>query len=315
MKSGYHAAHAAAKRGESLTRQLLTFSRRQQLSPTIVDLDDCIKNMRTMIQSSLRGNIIYHEKIKPDVRPVKIDLSEFELAIVNIAVNARDAMPSGGTFTLSVSNVTSDHVLPVALNGPLVAIECHDTGTGIPPNLLSKIFDPFFTTKEVGKGTGLGLSQVYGFAHQAGGTVKAESAVGQGTTLTIYLPYSFEEKIAGMEVPVQEDVGQKRPVVLIVDDSPEVAEVTSSLFQHLGYWPIYRESGESALKLLSGGTKVDLVFTDIVMPGTIDGVGLAIEIRTRFPDVPVILTTGYTDAAQTVPSDLKILRKPFDADV
>ncbi|MEJ2378930.1 MAG: ATP-binding protein, partial [Pseudolabrys sp.] len=309
------AIQIAAKRGESLTRQLLTFSRRQQLSPTIVDLDDCIKNMRTMIQSSLRGNIIYHEKIKPDVRPVKIDLSEFELAIVNIAVNARDAMPSGGTFTLSVSNVTSDHVLPVALNGPLVAIECHDTGTGIPPNLLSKIFDPFFTTKEVGKGTGLGLSQVYGFAHQAGGTVKAESAVGQGTTLTIYLPYSFEEKIAGMEVPVQEDVGQKRPVVLIVDDSPEVAEVTSSLFQHLGYWPIYRESGESALKLLSGGTKVDLVFTDIVMPGTIDGVGLAIEIRTRFPDVPVILTTGYTDAAQTVPSDLKILRKPFDADV
>ncbi|MEJ2653586.1 MAG: ATP-binding protein, partial [Gammaproteobacteria bacterium] len=198
-----------------------------------------------------------------------------------MAVNARDAMPNGGAFTLSVSDVTSDHVLPVALNGSLVAIECRDTGTGIPPNLLSKIFDPFFTTKEVGKGTGLGLSQVYGFAHQAGGTIKAESTVGQGTTLTIYRPCCFEEKTSGMEVPVQEDVGQKRPAVLIVDDSPEVAEVTSSLFEYLGYHPIYRESGESALNLLADGTKVDLVFTDIVKPGTIDGVGLAIEIRAR----------------------------------
>ena len=181
------AIQTAAKRGESLTRQLLTFSRRQHLRPTVVDLNDCISNMRAMIESSLRGNIVYDERNDQNVWPVKVDLAELELAIVNIAVNARDAMPNGGTFSISVGNVTSvDGAHP--LNREFVAIEFSDSGTGIPPDLLSKVFDPFFTTKEVGKGTGLGLSQVYGFAHQSGGMVKADSKVGQGTTITIYLP-------------------------------------------------------------------------------------------------------------------------------
>ena len=166
------AIQTAAKRGESLTRQLLTFSRRQHLSPTVVDLNASIRNMRTMIESSLRGNIVYNEELGPEVWPVKVDLAELELAIVNIAVNARDAMPNGGTFTLTAGNVTTNDELDGdRQNEDFVAIEFSDTGMGIPPNLLSKIFDPFFTTKEVGKGTGLGLSQVYGFAHQAGGTV------------------------------------------------------------------------------------------------------------------------------------------------
>ena len=139
--------------------------------------------------------------------PVKVDQAELELAIVNIAVNARDAMPTGGTFTLSVSDVTTAHDLgPDHINGPFVAIEFSDTGMGIPPNLLTKIFDPFFTTKEVGKGTGLGLSQVYGFAHQAGGTVRAESKVSQGTTITVYLPSCSESEIAIKEVPTRDDL-------------------------------------------------------------------------------------------------------------
>ena len=309
------AIQTAAKRGESLTRQLLTFSRRQHLSPTVVDLNASIKNMRTMIESSLRGNIVYNEKIGAGVWPVKVDLAELELAIVNIAVNARDAMPSGGTFTLSVANVTIDHELRGEhLNGAFVAIEFKDTGMGIPPNLLSKIFDPFFTTKEVGKGTGLGLSQVYGFAHQAGGTVSAESKVGQGTTITVYLPSSAEKEIASRESPSIDASHAQRPTVLVVDDSAEVAEVTSSLFEHLGYNTVYRDSAEAALKMLADGTKIDLVFSDIVMPGTIDGVGLASEIRSRYPHLPVILTTGYSDAAQAAPADLRILRKPFDTD-
>ena len=142
-----------------------------------------------MIESSLRGNIVYSEAIDPEVRPVKVDLAELELAIVNIAVNARDAMPNGGTFTLTVGNVPADDTSRGdQANGDDVVIEFSDTGVGIPPNLLSKIFDPFFTTKEVGKGTGLGLSQVYGFVHQAGGTIQAASKVGQGTTITVYLP-------------------------------------------------------------------------------------------------------------------------------
>jgi PAS domain S-box-containing protein len=313
LPKAIEAIQAAASRGESLTRQLLTFSRRQQLSPTVVDLADCIRNMRTMIESSLRGNIVYNETISPGVWSVKVDQAELELAIVNIAVNARDAMPSGGTFTLSVAPVAPTAIGDDQLEGDFVGITFTDTGTGVPPNLLSKIFDPFFTTKEVGKGTGLGLSQVYGFAHQAGGTVRAESKVGQGTTITIYLPSSAEKKVAARET-ARERAKPPRPTVLVVDDSAEVAQVTSSLFEHLGYETVYRDSAEAALKLLEDGKKFDLVFSDIVMPGTIDGVGLASEIRSRYPDLQVILTTGYSDAAQSAPPDLPILRKPFDTD-
>ena len=303
------AIQTAAKRGESLTRQLLTFSRRQHLSPTVIDLNAAIKNMHPMIESSLRGNIIYKEDISDGACPVKIDLAELELAIVNLAVNARDAMPNGGTFTLSIHNVVA---LPLA--GASVAITFTDTGMGIPPHLLSKIFDPFFTTKEVGKGSGLGLSQVYGFAHQAGGTVTAESKIGHGTTITMYLPACADEQITDEHAPAKKTEQVQRPTVLIVDDSAEVAEVTASLFEHLGYATIYRDSADAALRLLDDGAKIDLVFSDIVMPGPIDGVGLAREIRSLYPDLPVVLTTGYSDAAQAAPSNLRILRKPFDTD-
>ena len=308
------AIQTAAKRGESLTRQLLTFSRHQHLSPTVVDLNASIKNTRTMIESSLRGNIVYNEKIGDDVWPVKVDLAELELAIVNIAVNARDAMPNGGTFTVSVNEVTVDlEIDDNRLGGTYFAIAFSDTGTGIPPNLLSRMFDPFFTTKEVGKGTGLGLSQVYGFAHQAGGTVKADSKVGKGTTITVYLPYCAEEQNTNKENSAAKTKAP-RQTVLIVDDSAEVAEVTSSLFEHLGYETMYRDSAEAALELLEAGAKIDLVFSDIVMPGTIDGVGLAREIRSRYPNLPVALTTGYSDAAKAAGPSLRILRKPFDTE-
>jgi PAS domain S-box-containing protein len=317
LPKAIEAIQTAAKRGESLTRQLLTFSRHQHLSPTVVDLNASIKNMRTMIESSLRGNIVYQENIGDGVSPVKVDLAELELAIVNIAVNARDAMPNGGTFTLSVNAVTVDQEIgDNRLGGTFFAIALGDTGTGIPPNLLSKMFDPFFTTKEVGKGTGLGLSQVYGFAHQAGGTVTADSKVGQGTTITVYLPSCADQQITGKELSAAKAKTRhsQRQTVLIVDDSPAVADVTSSLFEHLGYETIYRDSAEAALKLLEAGTKIDLVFSDIVMPGTIDGVGLAREIRSRYPNLPIALTTGYSDAAKAAPANLKILRKPFDTD-
>jgi len=306
------AIQTAAKRGESLTRQLLTFARRQHLSPTVVDLNACISNMRTMIESSLRGNIVYEEQSVQNVWPVKVDLAELELAIVNLAVNARDAMPNGGTFGISIANQAAgnggDH-----LNGDYVAIEFSDTGTGIPQDLLTKIFDPFFTTKEVGKGSGLGLSQVYGFAHQAGGTVSADSKIGQGTKITICLPALPADAVVDKDISAGDDLRAPRQTVLIVDDSAEVAEVTSALFEHLGYDTLYRESADAALKLLADGAKVDLVFSDIVMPGTIDGVGLASEIRSQYPDLPVVLTTGYSDAARDAPADLRILRKPFDS--
>ena len=308
------AIQIAAKRGETLTRQLLTFSRNQHLSPTTIDLAAVIRNMRPMIESSLRGNIVYREDIER--RPVltKVDTAELELAIVNLAVNARDAMPNGGDFivTLSVSDEPPSSVRDTLVGGAFAVIQFRDTGTGIPPNLLSKIFDPFFTTKEVGKGTGLGLSQVYGFAHQAGGTVRAESKVGEGTTFTIYLPQCSEH-----DLPTSTSTQQSaslRPKVLVVDDNPDVAEVTSSLFEHLGYDHTYRDSAEAALDYLENAGRADLIFSDIVMPGTIDGIGLATEVRRRYPNIPVILTTGYSDAVQSVPADLQLIRKPFDSE-
>ena len=309
------AIQTAAKRGESLTRQLLTFSRRQHLSPTVVDLNASIRNIRPMIESSLRGNIVYKEKLSPTLWPVKVDLAELELAIVNIAVNARDAMPNGGVFMVSAANVTANKdVDQNRQSADFVAIEFSDSGTGIPPDLLSKIFDPFFTTKDVGKGSGLGLSQVYGFAHQAGGTVRAESKVGLGTAITIYLPAYAGSQVDAPETSKREARRSQRPMVLVVDDSAEVAEVTSALFEQLGYETICRDSAEAALSLLGDGAKIDLVFSDIVMPGTIDGVGLASEVRSLYPHLPVVLTTGYSDAAQAAPPNLPILRKPFGTD-
>ena len=158
--------------------------------------------MRTLIESSLRGNIVYNERVDPNIRlMIKVDLAEMELAIVNIAVNARDAMPNGGVFTLTAGNVKAcDERVTERQSGDFVAVEFNDTGMGIPPTLLSKIFDPFFTTKEVGKGTGLGLSQVYGFAHQAGGWVRAESKVGHETTITVYLPACTDKDLAEEEI-------------------------------------------------------------------------------------------------------------------
>jgi PAS domain S-box-containing protein len=313
LPKAIEAIQTAAKRGETLTRQLLTFSRRQHLSPTLVNLRSGIKNMRPLIESSLRGNIVFAEDISEDLFPVKVDLAELELAVVNLAVNARDAMPNGGTFTVTARNLMADEARKTeGEHGKAVEIKFIDTGTGIPPHLLTKIFDPFFTTKEVGKGTGLGLSQVYGFAHQADGTVKAESKIGRGTAITICLPACFERDVSVNPSAVQANASH--PKVLVVDDSPDVAQVTSTLFEHLGYETLYRESAESALRLLDDGTSVSLVFSDIVMPGNLDGLGLANEIRSRFPKLPVILTTGYSDVAQSTGAEFPIIRKPFGTD-
>ena len=307
------AIQTAAKRGETLTRQLLTFSRSQHLSPSVMDIAAVIRNMRPMIESSLRGNIVYKEGVAPGTIKTKVDLAELELAIVNIAVNARDAMPHGGTFTLSLAQVSEPQdAQGNRLEGGFASIAFSDTGAGIPPNLLSKIFDPFFTTKEVGKGTGLGLSQVYGFVHQAGGTIKVDSRVGEGTTFTIYLPLCSEQETAVTAAAAR--IESHRPRVLVVDDNPDVAQVTSSLFEQMGYDTSFRDSAESALQFLAQGKRTDLVFSDIVMPGSIDGIGLAKEIRVRYPGLPVVLSTGYTDSAQKVPDGLQVLRKPFDTD-
>jgi two-component system NtrC family sensor kinase len=223
-------------------------------------------------------------------------------------------MPEGGRIILSARNVSLRPGSSIAqLNGDFVALTMSDTGTGIPPDVLSKIFDPFFTTKAIGKGTGLGLSQVYGFAHQSGGTVTVTSEINRGTTITIYLPRCD----APVFVPRQTTNASKTPraegTILVVEDNREVANITTSMLEEIGYRVIHAENAPEALETLRQEKAIDAVFTDIVMPGGMNGIALAHEISVRFPRVPVMLMSGYSDAVAAAENRFAILRKPFQA--
>jgi PAS domain S-box-containing protein len=306
------AVHSAANRGESLTRQLLAFSRRQPLNPVVADLKERVAAVREMLVGSLRGNVELKCDLAEDVWPVEVDVAELELALVNVAVNARDAMPGGGSITLSARNVTlkkSDGV--DQLEGDFVALAMTDTGVGIAPDVLPRIFEPFFTTKALGKGTGLGLSQVYGFSHQSGGTVAATSNVGSGTSITIYLPRKHAALAKAAETPATQVTAAGQGIILVVEDNAEVAAVTASLVEQLGYQTLHAENAAEALNRLQRGDKIDLVFSDVVMPGGMNGMALAQAIASRYPQLPLLLTSGYSDVVQTAESQFPILRKPF----
>ena len=307
------AIRAAAGRGERLTRQLLAFSRRQQLMPVVVDLRARIEAVRDMLAASLRGNIELVVDVEDNIWPVEVDQGELELALVNIGVNARDAMPDGGRITLSARNVV---LKPGSAAGPLagdfVALAVIDIGVGIPDELLTRVFEPFFTTKPVGKGTGLGLSQVHGFANQSGGAVTVSSEPGKGTVVTIYLPRSAVTSSAGAGEAAKSAPEQDQGTVMVVEDSRDVADVTTTLLEQLGYRVVRAENAAEALRHLQQGIEVDLLFSDIVMPGQMDGLALAQTCQERYPDIPVLLTSGFSDAASAADGRFDILRKPFE---
>jgi PAS domain S-box-containing protein len=309
------AIRAAAGRGERLTRQLLTFSRRQHLMPVTVDLHARLDAVRDMLAPSLRGNIEFVCDVEDEIWPVETDLGELELALVNLAVNARDAMPGGGTLTLSARNVVLKPGSAAGkLAGDFVALAIIDTGTGIAPDVLTRVFEPFFTTKPVGKGTGLGLSQVHGFASQSGGAATVTSETGCGTTVTIYLPRARDQ--AEKLDPAAEQAGAAaQGTVLVVEDSRDVAAVTSAMLETLGYRVMRAESAADALRHLEQGIRFELVLSDIVMPGAMDGLGLAKFCRERYPELPVLLTSGFSDAARAADGRFEILRKPFELGV
>jgi CheY-like chemotaxis protein len=222
-------------------------------------------------------------------------------------------MPGGGVITLSAHSVTlrkSDGV--DQLEGDFVALAMTDTGVGIGPDVLPRIFEPFFTTKALGKGTGLGLAQVYGFSHQSGGTVVATSTVGSGTAITMYLPRKPATALAkAAEAPPTQPMVPGQGTVLVVEDNADVADVTASLVEQLGYRTVRAENATDALNRLQRGDKIDLVFSDVVMPGGMNGIALAQEIRNHYSHIPVLLTSGYSDVVQTAASRYTILRKPF----
>jgi two-component system, NtrC family, sensor kinase len=304
----------ATARGESLTRQLLAFSRRQMLTPAVIDLTQRLADIKDMLIRSLRDDITMEVVVPDGGCAVKVDPSELELALLNLAVNARDAMPNGGTLRITVRPVVlKGKATEEGLRGEFVAIRVADTGSGIAPDILPHVFEPFFTTKEVGKGTGLGLSQVYGFAKQSGGTATVTSTVGRGTAITLYLPRT-QELPAPSTAPMKAEAAPRRAgTVLVVEDSPEVAEVASAYFQQLGYMVKQVASANEALELLVKDAKIDLVFSDILMPGGMNGLELGHAIRRRHAAMPVLLATGYSDSARdAVEQGFIVLQKPFD---
>jgi two-component system NtrC family sensor kinase len=311
------AVDSAAKRGASLTKQLLSFSRQQTHEPTAVDLSRHLPQLEDMLRSSLRGDIVVDVQVAEGLWPAKIDLSELELAVLNIAVNARDAMPSGGRLTVAAQNVRLDDTDTIGVKGEFVALSLTDTGSGIPPDVLTRVFEPFFTTKEVGEGTGLGLSQVYGFARQSGGTAKIASQPGRGTTVTLYLPRTKEpaqnfDEIASSATPRRRE-GRGR--VLVIEDNVDVADIMRSHLEELGYSVIHAADVAAARALLSrADADVDLVLSDIVMPGDLNGLDFVRAVRKEHGSrIPVLLATGYSDVAQAAADEgFPILRKPFD---
>jgi two-component system NtrC family sensor kinase len=304
----------ATERGESLTRQLLTFSRRQMLQPSVIDLAERLPEIKDMLSRSLRGDIEIRLGIPRRPCLVKVDPNEFELALLNLAVNARDAMPSGGTLSIAAKPVVMrGKATEEGLSGDFVAVRVADTGGGIAPDVLPRVFEPFFTTKEVGKGTGLGLSQVYGFARQSGGTATIVSSARRGTAVTLLLPRSFEMPAQTREAAA----AVARPAVagtaLLVEDNAEVAEVAQAYLEQLGFAVRLAAGARAALELLGRDDGIDLVFSDILMPGGMTGLELADTIRQEYPGMPVLLTTGYSSSAQdAVSRGFEVLQKPFD---
>ncbi|QDP26757.1 PAS domain-containing sensor histidine kinase [Bradyrhizobium cosmicum] len=299
------AIETATKRGAALTGQLLSFARRQSVNPQAIDFAERIASIREVLDAGVGSSIRLAFDIDHDLWPIRTDASEFETALLNLVINARDAMPDGGTVTVSARNVVLDETL---LTGQFVAIDIADTGLGIPSDVVDKIFEPFFTTKPIGKGTGLGLSQVHGFAHQAGGTVKVASELGKGTTFTVLLP-------RGTDAPTRE-IPEATPfrgsgTVLLVEDNPDVAVVSIGLLEQLGYRVRRVPDAESALRELEQNG-VDFVFSDIVMPGKMDGLSLAHHLRQIHPGLPILLATGYSEAAADARGDFPILRKPYE---
>jgi signal transduction histidine kinase len=302
----------AAERGAQLTSQLLAFSRRQRLTPTALNANDTVSGMGDMLSRTIGRHIRIETRLEPQLWNALADRTQLEVMILNLALNARDAMPSGGRMTIATQNVMT---VPASLSselspGEYVAISVADTGTGMSPEILKRAFEPFFTTKETGRGTGLGLAQLYGFAKQSGGTARIESTEGQGTTVTIYLPRTQVLAASGQ---VAQDSQRKNQLlsVLLVDDDDSVRDVCSAMLEDIGCKVVAVPGGAEALDQLKS-QQFSLLLTDIAMPA-MNGVELVREARKIAPEVPVLFASGYADL-QVFADDLAeetVVRKPY----
>jgi len=315
-------AQRAAQRGADLTARLPAFSRRQFLQPKTLDLADLISGMEDLLRRSLSESITIERHDDADLWPVEVDVGQMETAILNLAVNARDAMPKGGRLTIETAKLCllDDQSIggkPIS-RGEYVRLSVSDTGTGMADDVLLKVFEPFFTTKEVGKGTGLGLSMVFGFVEQSGGHIRIYSEEGHGTTVNIYLPRADSENgRSELEAPVDDATPSTgaEETVLVVEDDPEVRQTTVSMLTGLRYRVLEAENGAGALSVLSERDDIDLLFTDVVMPGGMTGLDLAREAVRLNPAIKVLFTSGYSKQSREQRADelddIVWLNKPY----
>jgi CheY-like chemotaxis protein len=307
----------AVQRGAKLTQQLLAFSRIQSLSPTSFCLNDLLPEIEMLIQRAVGSEIQVSFHLAESLWFCRADPNQLESAILNLAINARDAMPKGGSLRVATENSTLDEAAAALLGdvvpGRYAVVTLTDTGTGMPQDVVARVFEPFFTTKEVGKGSGLGLSQVYGFARQSGGHVALHSEVGKGTSVRLYLPWTEPVQVDIPKVPEgpPPEAGHYLKV-LIVEDDNDLREVATHLVVGLGYGACSARAGAEAIAKLETEPDIGLVFTDILMPGGMSGFELAAEIRRRRPEIPILMTSGFPGhflpgACEIFP----IIRKPF----
>jgi PAS domain S-box-containing protein len=304
----------AGERGAKLTGQLLAFSRRQRLTPEPVNLNDTVRGMLELLKSTLGGSVLIETALADDLRLALVDPTQIELIILNLAINARDAMAVGGTLGLSTRR---ERVVTPPLGaedpepGDYVVLSVSDSGTGMSDEVLAKAFEPFFTTKDVGKGSGLGLAQVFGFAKQSGGGARIDTRLGVGTTVSVYLP-CVVDAVADLEPAlaesVQGELAGKSCNVLLVDDDPNVRAVTAMLLDDLGYQVIEADSGPQALELLDDD--IDILLADFAMPG-MNGADVARAVRQRYPRMPVVFITGYAELGGLDVEHTLIVPKPF----
>jgi len=303
------AIEIAAQRGAALTRQLLSFSRRQPINPVVTDIGARIEALRPLLTSTVGPFVDLQLKIAPDLWPARIDVNEFELALLNLVLNARDAVAQKGSISIVAQNRRLEPKdTPDKLKGDFATVAVIDSGHGIAPDILPKVFDPFFTTKQL-KGTGLGLSQVHGFTRQSGGSAVIQSMPGQGTTVALYLPRSTALPERVIPAKQQKSAGG---TALLVEDNAGVAAVTCDMLVQLGYVVHIASNAHSALELLDRHS-FDLVLSDIVMPGTMNGMELARTIRTAKPNLPIVLVSGYAGTSGAGP-EFTMLRKPYRFD-
>ncbi|MGH1588688.1 ATP-binding protein [Methylobacterium phyllosphaerae] len=298
----------AVEQGRKLTQRLLAFGRRHLHQPEVLDLNPLILGMDDMLKQSLRGDIQVVFDLTGGLWPVKVDPDQLQIALINLSVNARYAMPKGGQFRVRTENVTA-HGSAIEQS---VAIAVSDTGSGMPSEVVARAFEPFFTTKAVGKGTGLGLPQVYAFAQQSHGSVRITSEVGRGTTFTISLPRT-RGQVAETPTTSHDPVKPERPLrVLVVEDNDQVAKVAASILVDRGHTAVSSASASEALYVLDTGHSFDVILSDLVMPGEMNGFDLAQRVRERWPTLPVLLATGYSDqAARSIKAGFPLISKPY----